>query len=366
MPVVQAILVALEDLLAWVAVLVEVFRKAAFAADEVGEVDQFRCSFLPCWALPRAAIPWLPGQRRNYWKLGRKGPWDNKIRCKIETELLFSIWLMTKLKLIFDTNICIDVANGVISESDWDSMARHIRRRYKYCISWVTWKELLQKLSRGQSSFWCKNVEPLRILRFGGPVVYLEKPPLFAARYLLGIHADPRTDRRGFPVPPQKRRMRDVLEAILRGADKETLRRGLKRWRYGFDLDRFDSEENQCQQEQALQLQGVREGTFDCADPLVMSVLLLKDLGLNPTKGQVERLNEGLDASHRYQISLCTLVKNENYDPFRDRRLGNWDDSQQLMYLCDPSIRILTLDSDFRNRTQESVQANQILTLSDL
>ena len=60
------------------------------------------------------------------------------------------------------------------------------------------------------------------------------------------------------------------------------------------------------------------------------------------------------------------LAKNRNYDPFKSRNLGTWDDSQQLMYLCDPSIHILTSDDDFFSRIAGSKQVTRVIKLSDL
>lgn len=274
--------------------------------------------------------------------------------------------MLPRRKLILDTSVCIDLANPEkVSPRDRQAITRHIRRRYRYCVSWVTWKELLVKLKRGDPQYWKKNLEPLRVLRLRGNVEYLDKPPCYAAQKLLGVGRDPCTDRWGRQIPRQPQVMSDVLDAIVRGADREALLRG-DGWRYRFDLDDLDSFEDGTRTELASQLQGVRDGTFDPANSRIMAELLLRDLDIVPTQDSVDKFVSGLDASHRYDICLCSLAKNPNYDFFKKRNLSNWDDSQQLMYLCDPSMNLLVLDRDFLMRTKGSPQASRIITLEEV
>jgi hypothetical protein len=132
--------------------------------------------------------------------------------------------------LILDTNICIEVTkrNGAIPRSEWIGVGRFIRRHYRYCISWVTWKELLVRLARGAPEFFGQNKEPLRVLRGQGAARLLEKPPIFAIRRVLGIDVSDTTDVDGLPVPEYQEYASDVLKAVTVAPSKAALKHGVK------------------------------------------------------------------------------------------------------------------------------------------
>jgi hypothetical protein len=173
---------------------------------------------------------------------------------------------------------------------------------------------------------------------------------------------------------PPIQQMKDVLHAIEVARSKESLRNGVvirnkmtdRRWRVCFDLDHLDTYENQAQQKLAQQLQDVREGHREPVDPGTMACRLLDDLEFRPTAEECAKVALSLDAAHQYHCYLCKLTKDRGYNFFKNRNLGNWDDSQQLMYLADSNMFFLTFDTDFRKRIGDSPQSSQILFLPDL
>jgi hypothetical protein len=167
-------------------------------------------------------------------------------------------------RIFLDTTVCINVANGRISGDTWERAQSLIRRSYRYCISWITVKELFGKLSRGDSAHYDENKCPLRCLASGwgspGPL-YLADPPVAAISIAL-----PEVD------VPQRAKERDgsylrtLVNLVLRAASKEEMRGGVlkKGSRHKgerFDLDSFDSSENEPQRIHAAICEGLRCGS---------------------------------------------------------------------------------------------------------
>jgi len=276
--------------------------------------------------------------------------------------------------ILFDTNICVEAAksNGMIQPEEWKKVLRYCYSRYRYCVSWVTWKELLVKLSRGDDACWEQNRVPLKILSWNAKATYLEKPPLFALKGLLGIDASPRTTEDGAPVVPLPKQMRDVVAWVSVAANKDDLRQGIEvNGRNGrrligtFDLDHLDACENETQHEQANLLGELRAGRIVASDPTKLSAWLLVQCGLQAYTDHCHKLSSGLDAAYRYTFWLYGQAKNNNYAFGHKRHLGDWDDVQQLYYLSHKQVHLLTLDRDFVERTKGTSQAAQILLYND-
>lgn len=76
------------------------------------------------------------------------------------------------------------------------------------------------------------------------------------------------------------------------------------------------------------------------------------------------KLAERLSAAREYQKELfVTVSQNPNYDI--NAHDSDWVDGQQLMYLCDPAMHMLTLDNKLIERVRASPQCNRIHHLSE-
>jgi hypothetical protein len=275
--------------------------------------------------------------------------------------------------LFLDTNICLEASKrrGGISEEDWSRVQRTIQSTYRYAISYATLKEILVRLARGQDDFFEQNKCALRRLVGGrrlDNITYFDKPPLFAIERVLGMNVRPRIEIDGGPPILLKEWAIRVIKSILKAPTKAALKTGVKvrefrKTHFTFDLDHFDSAENGPQGEHADLLQGIRTGTIDTGNRMIMSAWLLEQAGITPISAHCQLLSTRLDAAWRYALWLCGQAKNQNYDFHRHR--SDWDDANQLFYLCDPSVYILTLDGDFRARAAGSTQSNQILAYRD-
>jgi len=270
---------------------------------------------------------------------------------------------MIRPKLFLDTNVCIDVASGRICPAEWRRVQKYINAHYRYYISWITWKELLTKLSRGSDDYFQRNKEPLRVLYGPAKRHFLPYPFVFAIRTTLGI----KVARNYNSNLTEEEVLEAVLKATIDAPNKTALRNGIRsrsqRKFTRFDLDDFDTHENAPQKESAELLQGIREGTIDKPERRKWAAWILHPWGLTPYTDKCEKLADALDAAYRFTLSLSKLARDKGYD--FNTHASNWGDTLQLFYLCDESMHFLTQDADFRNRTTNSPQSCRILTYGE-
>lgn len=263
-------------------------------------------------------------------------------------------------RIFFDTNICINVANGRINPAEWRRVRRHIRANYRYCISLITLKELFSKLARGSEAYFERNKGPLRVLDAFAKKTFLPYPSVFALRTVLR-KATARIDDSGLS---EEEWARTVLRAVLDAPSKRQLKAGIpfrnqKRRMQTFDLDHFDTHESRPQNEHAQLLQGIRDGEVDLPEPMKSAAWVLRYHGYEPETDDCKKLASRLDASFRFSSALSKMAKDKGYD--FNAHASDWGDTLQLYYLCDESMHFLTWDTDFRNRTKGSPQSSRIL-----
>jgi predicted nucleic acid-binding protein len=271
---------------------------------------------------------------------------------------------MVRPKLFFDTDVCINAASGKIDPAEWRRVQKHIGTHYRYCISFITLKELLGKLARGSDAYFERNKEPLRVLCQPARRQFLPYPSVFALRTVLGIRSAARIHDSGLTEEVWAEK---VARAVLDAPSKARLKDGIKvpnrKLTLSFDLDHFDRHENAPQNEHAKLLQGIREGKTDPPVPRNWAAWILKQHGPTPYTDDCEKLAVALDAAYCFTRSLSKMANDKGYD-FKTHA-SDWGDSLQLFYLCDESMHFLTMDGDFRNRTKNSLQSSRILTYRD-
>jgi hypothetical protein len=268
---------------------------------------------------------------------------------------------MVRPKLFLDTGVCINAANGQIDPAEWRRLQKYIGTHYRYCISFITLKELFSKLARGSDAYFERNKEPLRVLYQPARRRFLPYPSVFALRTVLGIESAARIHDSGLR---EEVWAETVLRAVLDGPSKTRLKDGIKvpnqKLMQTFDLDHFDTHENAPQNEHAELLQGMREGKTDLPVPKKWAAWILHQHGLTPYTEACEKLAVALDAAYWFTLSMSKMAKDKGYD-FKTHA-SDWGDSLQLFYLCDESMHFLTMDGDFCNRTKNSLQSSRILT----
>ncbi len=271
---------------------------------------------------------------------------------------------MVRPKLFLDTNVCIYAASGKIDPAEWRRVRKHIATHYRYCVSFITLKELFSKLARGSDAYFERNKEPLRVLYQPARRRFLPYPSVFALRTVLGIKSAARIHDSGLTEEVWAEK---VLRAVLDAPSKTRLKDGIKvpnqKLMRSFDLDHFDRHENAPQNEHAELLQGIREGKTDPPVARKWAAWILHQHDITPYTDACEKLAVALDAAYRCTVSLSELERDKGYD-FK-KHASDWGDSLQLFYLCDDSMHFLTMDADFCYRTKGSSQSSRILTYEE-
>lgn len=259
-----------------------------------------------------------------------------------------------KKRIFLDTDICIKAANGGIARAAWQRAQSIIRAHYRYCVSWITVKELFAKVSRGSPDYYDQNKEPLRFLAtgWGSAPHYLADPPLFAISAAGGqLPADAKKGNTG----PD---MRSSVEWVLRSQSKKQLKAD------GFDLEHFDDVENEPQRRCVGLNLDLQNGSAIFPDsPLVYARSILEYFGIEGNEALVGELAIRLNAAYSYSNWMEKLAKNGNYD-FANHE-SDYSDTLQLFYLADENTYFLTDDGDFETRTGESRQHSRILVFGD-
>lgn len=252
------------------------------------------------------------------------------------------------------------MANGNIDPDEWRLVRKRIGKNYRYCISFITLKELFIKIARGSEDCFERNRGALKVLGAPTNKTFLPYPSVFALRTVLRKETA-RTDSSGLV---EEEWAETVLRAVLDAPSKRLLKAGIpirnrKRRMQTFDFAEFDAHENRPQNKHAQLLQGVRDGKVDLPEPKKYFAWTLHYHGFEPYTEECEKLADSLDAVFRYSSALAKMAKDKGYN--FERHASDWDDTLQLYYLCDESMHFLTRDADFRNRTKGSSQSARIL-----
>ncbi len=273
-------------------------------------------------------------------------------------------------KVFFDTCVYFDAVkhSGGITVQDWRFVDQYVQNHYQVLVSWTTLKEPLCRLENCGDEYFPRNQDALKLAsRHGrGSGGFLEKPQIFAIRSTLGIDVYPRLDREGRPSVSHQKWAEGVVDAVFRATSKRELsisvKLGPKTKMYGtFDLSDFAAHEEQARSEFVRLCEGWRAGQIDEPRAITVAANLLSDSGVEPYTEICERLSLALDAVNMAIEWFWNQSKVHNYN--FERRKNNWDDIQQLYYLCDPSMIFVTLNTkDFPKWTKHSIQAAQVVS----
>lgn len=274
---------------------------------------------------------------------------------------------MIRPKLFIDTNICNYAADGRISADEWNRVRKYIGARYRYCISFITMKELFSKIARGNDEHWEQNKRPLHILYGPGERCFLPYPSCFAIRTVLGY---PASRNNGSPNLSDEKWSEVNMRAVLRAGSKEQLNTGIpsinqERLGHSFDLDHFDQHENEAQKTLANLLEGMRDGWIDRPEPNIWAAWILHQQGFESYAEDCQKIVDALDAAYKYSTALSKFARNNNYDFRKPGNVTAWGDINQLFYLCDERMHFLTDDNDFTHRANGSSQANRVFLYED-
>ncbi len=256
-------------------------------------------------------------------------------------------------KIFLDTNVSWKL-NDPAYRGDVERIMSVIATEFKIVVSAQTFYELLDAIQGGGGSDFQSDRE---LFKWMLGREFLRLPGAFALRRL------------GLESPFTKfgpADFRDCLDTIVRARSREqlfsggvqALRRG--KWRCVGMLPVVIRQQHRLGQKQHREwLEAVRDGKATLLPDEQWAVEYGKMLGQNLTEEQAQRFALGLDAVYSYGKVLCDLVANGSYN--FEKHKGDWIDLQQLHYLCDPDIHLLTDDRRLRKRVEKCSQGARVL-----
>ena len=108
------------------------------------------------------------------------------------------------------------------------------------------------------------------------------------------------------------------------------------------------------------QLEKVRAGKLNVPNKATWARGMILRLGQKPTHEDCLKVANALDAAYEFFAWLCQQAKTSNYR--FEKHASDWFDSEQLYYLADPRMYLLTSDGDFAQRVRKSSQAARLVT----
>jgi hypothetical protein len=271
---------------------------------------------------------------------------------------------MLRTKLMFDTQIISNVNSGSIPADEWRAVLAYMSKKCRYVISVNTFYELLSSIANGDQAHFLTNQNRIRLLYAPAQREFL---PLVGDFVRSTVFALP-IRKRAFE-PSKLKLWADVVLAAKRKSDLKdgkVVLRGLghARRRYGFDLPLLLKQIAVGKKSHAQRLEKLRLGELAPSTSATWSRAVLNLIGGVAADANAAKVLSALDAAYCYDVSLYEMAANHNYD--FGRHDTDWIDSQQLYYLSDPSLCIVTSDANLVFRTRTSNQRDRILTFNQL
>jgi len=97
---------------------------------------------------------------------------------------------------------------------------------------------------------------------------------------------------------------------------------------------------------------------------VVWFVSIANSVGADPKSRPLAEIVSAFSAHHEFeQAKLQTALANQEYNPLSRKNQNDIIDTEQLVYLSDESLCMITADSGFKRKVTKSKQADQIITV---
>lgn len=265
-------------------------------------------------------------------------------------------------KAFLDTQIIVEAERRKITQDEWSLASGYLRNATRYCISPLTVGELISALVNGDSEHFELHQRRLRVLLSpGDQAEVFDFAPYFVAQAL------------GLPVERPAHLEDDFLGSInliLEAPSKDSLLQGFRcrgknsKQIAKIRIDRFAKEHASPKEGYISHMTLRKERNITSVSPDAWASSLLRFYGISRDDVALAEVAERLSANYEFEMYVNNLVQNENFTI--SKNTSDLIDGQQLCYLCDPNVVFITNDSDFKNRTQNSPQANRIKTFAEL
>jgi hypothetical protein len=222
--------------------------------------------------------------------------------------------------------------------------------------------ELLQGVVSGDESHFENNRDRLRVMAGNGKPIFLPFGLTYAIKRVLGLESK--------VSALTAVEFRESFRTSMDASSKNQLLNGqvnhpLSSKQFGFHKHLILSPMDQGRKHHVrLQNQARARSRPNQSIQEWAAESALENAGLELTDAQATKLGTALDAAYRYDMDLFHDARTGQYNFAKHE--GDWVDQQQLNYLCDPRVHLLTTEIRIKERCGKSPQAERIILLTDL
>lgn len=260
---------------------------------------------------------------------------------------------MLAQKIFVETSVALKVGTVDLPERDWQAAVHRLSADFEFVVSPLTFFEVLNRLAGGSEEYILRNARALSALSPINPLAptFLEMPGQFIFRQVL--ECQPIADTF------QPEHLQEAMTVIL---EHRELTPELRAWLA--EVRQMHRSGKQGHVDKCREMQ--RTGRTELHPGLWVREIFRQMGIISLSKGEIEKSVSALDAAREYTDSVRKQLENPQYVPTLERSGSNWIDTQQLLYLCDPSVHILYLDRHFETRTGVTSQRAQLLNVRKL
>lgn len=263
-------------------------------------------------------------------------------------------------RLSYDTNVCGKLESGQYS-AHLPEIKRRVSRKYRQVVSPNTFVELLDALKDSKEEYFEAHKSRLRLMAGERTPKFLRFPIAFAMKHVLGLDAP------GVRLGPKE--FEHWYRTTLRAKNREQLFSGdvkhpmSSRKRYGFDPDVIRAQQEEGKKRHREFMEKASRGKASLPPPEIWAATLAESVGCKLTRQQAIKLASRLGAAYEYEKELFRLALSGKYN--LSKHDTDWIDFQQLFYLCDEGLVLVTDDGGLEKRTRASSQNQRIILLPD-
>jgi hypothetical protein len=265
---------------------------------------------------------------------------------------------MTNPRLILDTSACCRIQRS----SKRKEIEVHFETTFRGVVSVQTLWELMDRISGGDGSHFLEDQQAFNIAAGRRHPRMLPMPIAYAIETVLKLPRpkaalNPESLLRMYTVITRATSRDELYSgvALVRGAKQLTV--------FAPDIVRQQQREGEEAHVKRLKWAQCKKVVLPSADKWASD--MVKRLGISLDAEQSHRLGESLDAAYRFDMEIWRLATapKSSYKP--ENHQNDWCDLQQTMYLCDPSIHLITADNPLCKKICASQQANRVHYLPD-
>jgi len=264
-------------------------------------------------------------------------------------------------RVIMDSSVCISAVRGKITSREWEDLCTHLMRKCAYFVSPLTFIELIVGVGRGDDGHYHNNLEAISALLKPGDQ-FLKFPGHFVLDRVFGISRE----KRDF----EPRDFTQWASILLNAASKKQVCEGevdlaelSRTLTFGFDFatvmrSQLGGQTAHVRAYERMRVSRRRRTSDDWVNSF------FGNFGVELTDDNRTKLRNAIDATLTFSSSLCDLALNSNYS--FEKHKNDWVDGQQLYYLADPELYVVTLDGPLKERIKSSSQAERVVSPSEL